>query len=247
MFAPRYGTVSAPRLADLRLAVPDMPNEEAASVSRKKATSQRRRLQFLLLAVLALSSYQYLTQGRVTWPGSLFAVVTGKLEDYATRPEAGWRQAGEQIEAWGARREGEPPPPADLRGRVVGVLDGDSLIIRTDAGAEHTVRLFGIDTPERGQPHADQARSALRRMVSRQQVGVVRVDTDKFNRVVGTVYRDGDNINLAMVAAGHAWWFRRYAPYERALQEAERTARAQASGLWSRPDPIPPWEWRRQH
>ena len=225
-----------------------MSNEEAASVSRKnRANKQRRRLQFLLLAVLALSGYQYLTQGSITWPGNLLATVTGNLEDYATRPEAGWRRAGEQIEEWGARREGDPLPPFDLRGRVVGVLDGDSLIIRSDKGTEHTVRLFGIDTPERGQPHADQARSALRRLVSRQQVGVVQVDTDSFNRVVGTVYLHGDNINLAMVAAGHAWWFRRYAPHERVLQEAEQAARAENSGLWAQPDPVPPWEWRRRH
>ena len=206
-----------------------------------------RRLTPLLLAALVLSGYQFLTRDSITWHRDLLSGVSDTLGNYATRAEAGWRRAAEQIESWGARREGDPLPEADLQGRVVGVLDGDSLILRSASGTEHTVRLYGIDTPERGQPHAEQARSALRRLVARQTVQVVQVDTDRYNRVVGTVYRDGENINLAMVSAGLAWWFRRYAPHERQLEAAEAAARAAGSGLWAAATPVPPWEWRRRH
>ena len=89
---------------------------------RKRRINRQRRLYFLLLAVLAISGYQYLTQGSITWPRDLLATVTGTVEDYATRPEAGWRRAGQQIENWGARREGEPLPDFHLQGRVVGVF-----------------------------------------------------------------------------------------------------------------------------
>ncbi|MDH4040145.1 MAG: thermonuclease family protein, partial [Gammaproteobacteria bacterium] len=53
-------------------------------------------------------------------------------------------------------------------------------------------------------------------------------------------------INLAMVAAGHAWWYRYYAPDEHLLEAAEDKARAERLGLWAEPNPVPPWEWRRQ-
>ena len=109
------------------------------------------------------------------------------------------------------------------------------------------IRLFGIDSPEWDQPHGEQARDALAGLVSRQQVGLVTVETDGFGRTVATVYMDGRNINLTMVENGHAWWYRRYAPYERHLAEAEQQARQRARGLWSNPDPRPPWEWRRRH
>ena len=87
--------------------------------------------------------------------------------------------------------------------------------------------------------------TALTRLVDGRNVGVVKVDTDPFNRTVGTVFVDDTNVNLAMIEAGHAWWFARYAPYERHLAAAEEDAREQRLGLWSKGDPVPPWQWRR--
>jgi micrococcal nuclease len=50
-----------------------------------------------------------------------------------------------------------------------------------------------------------------------------------------------------MVEAGHAWWFTRYAPYERHLAAAEELARRQRIGLWAAAEPVPPWTWRQRH
>jgi hypothetical protein len=36
-----------------------------------------------------------------------------------------------------------------------------------------------------------------------------------------------------------------YAPANRELARLEAEAKAAKIGLWSRPDPVPPWEWRR--
>ena len=77
--------------------------------------NKRHRLQLVLLTVVCVSGYQYLTQGSITWHRDILATVSGTLEDYATRPEAGWRRAGEQVESWGARREGDAPILEDLQ------------------------------------------------------------------------------------------------------------------------------------
>ena len=129
---------------------------------------------------------------------------------------------------------------------MVGISDGDSFVLIDGSGARITIRMFGIDTPEWDQPHGAQAKKALARLVANQQVGLVVVDTDGFGRTVATVYKGRENINLTLVENGHAWWFHRYAPYERHLQDAEKKARQRSLGLWSNANPMPPWDWRRR-
>jgi hypothetical protein len=41
-----------------------------------------------------------------------------------------------------------------------------------------------------------------------------------------------------------AWWFRQYAPDDRERERFETEAREARRGLWSQPNPIPPWDWR---
>jgi endonuclease YncB( thermonuclease family) len=110
---------------------------------------------------------------------------------------------------------------------------------------QHKIRLFGIDTPERDQPYGTSAKRTLQNWVGDKQVGVVVVATDSYGRQVGTLYREGKSINLAMVSGGHAWWYRHYAPHERKLAVAEQKARQQSLGLWASPAPVPPWDWRK--
>jgi hypothetical protein len=49
-----------------------------------------------------------------------------------------------------------------------------------------------------------------------------------------------------IVAEGLAWWYKRYAPKDADLKDAENDARSSKKGLWSHPNPIPPWKFRRQ-
>ena len=42
---------------------------------------------------------------------------------------------------------------------------------------------------------------------------------------MGTVYQDGENINLTMVSEGHGWWYRQYAKSAGELEDAEKAAR----------------------
>jgi len=198
----------------------------------------------ILLALLSL--YQYFVDGEITWHTSVIGQFTDSVGDYATRPDAGWRKATDQLEKVGEWKEGKPVPEFDLSGRVVGVLDGDSIIVLDNSSQEHTIRLFGIDTPEKGQPHGNAARGALSKMLARQSVGLVVQGKDQYGRLTATVYLQQDNINLAMVEAGHAWWYSRYAPHDRLLEAAQRQAKSKSIGLWADPAPVPPWEWRRQ-
>jgi len=141
--------------------------------------------------------------------------------------------------------QGDTAPRVDLTGRVVRVADGDTVTLLDRSNTQHKVRLYGIDTPERNQPYGKAAKNALVGLINNRPVEVVVVTKDSYGRTVGTLYRDGVNINEAMVAAGYAWWYQYFAPHERALQEAEQQAREQRLGLWADPHPVPPWDWRR--
>jgi len=205
-----------------------------------------RTLKKILLLLIAVTVFQYAQDGKVSWPQDTWRWAVGSIGEYANRPDAAWRRAADKFEELGASREGQPTPGFDIEGRVVRVADGDTLSVLDKHGTQYKIRFYGIDTPEREQAHGKAAMRALQKLVDGRSVGIVVVDTDSYGRKVGTVYRGENNINLAMVAAGHAWWYRRHAPNERQLEDAERRAREQKLGLWAQPNPLPPWQWRRE-
>jgi len=129
-----------------------------------------------------------------------------------------------------------------LHGTVVGIDDGDSLTLLVDQ-TRHRVRLEQIDAPEHGQDWADRSKQALAEKVFDRQVTVRVSGADQYHRLLGTLVLGERDINRELVAEGHAWAFRRYLKDDD-LMEAESTARNQGLGLWSLPDPVPPWEWR---
>ena len=52
-------------------------------------------------------------------------------------------------------------------------------------------------------------------------------------------------MNCELVREGMAWHFVRYAPHDRELARLEAQARKERVGLWSQPNPVPPWSWRK--
>ncbi len=143
------------------------------------------------------------------------------------------------------------PATVAIRGRVVRVHDGDSLLLRIEGEGVHGVRIAGIDAPEKGQPYADVSRRALLAQLDDREIRVEVVKTDFFGRLVGRVFVEGRDAGLAQLRAGLAWHFRRYdadlAPAQRRrYAEAERQARLRRLGLWREAAPVPPWEYRAQ-
>jgi endonuclease YncB( thermonuclease family) len=197
------------------------------------------------VVLVVFSGAQYFTTGAITWPGTVYESVSTTLTGYATRPGAGWRRAVESLEQFGNAREGNSPSHFDLSGRVVRIADGDTISLLDRNNKQHKVRLYGIDTPERDQPYGKAATKALRQLLADGLVDVVIVETDSYGRQVGTVYHNGGNINVAMVASGYAWWYQHFAPHEHALRAAQEQAREQRLGLWADENPIAPWDWRR--
>ena len=142
----------------------------------------------------------------------------------------------------GARAAG-PQPGTELHGKVVQVKDGDSMVVRV--GDENVgVRTFGVDCPERGMPFSARAKTFTSGLVGNRDVTVVVHDVDRYGRVVGDVkLADGRSLGRELLREGLAWYYRRYAN-DPDFEKLESDARAAKRGLWSDPNPIPPWKFR---
>ncbi len=141
-----------------------------------------------------------------------------------------------------------PPAMADTTwtARVVWVLDGDSLIVKRGQ-KKITIRVAGIDAPEKNQPWADAAKKFAIRRAKGRSVTVRVKELDHYGRTVAHLFfENGDHFGTMMIEAGLAWWYRRYSR-DATLEMAEKKARREKIGLWSEPQPIPPWIWKRRH
>lgn len=133
--------------------------------------------------------------------------------------------------------------PPTFTGTVVSVHDGDTLHVLDDAKQEHTIRLAGIDAPERRQAFGTVARGRLAELTKGKAVAVIEGRPDKYGRTVARLEVEGRDVGLQLVADGLAWHYVRYSD-DRALAGAEADARAARRGLWADARPVPPWEWR---
>jgi len=135
------------------------------------------------------------------------------------------------------------PAWADFNGKVVRVVDGDSITVLREREPVQ-VRLVDIDAPERAQPFGTRSKQSLENLVRGQDVRVVERGKDRYQRTLGRVYRGNLDVNAEQVRQGMAWVNRQFAK-DATLNSMEAEAREQKRGLWRDPKPVPPWEWRK--
>ena len=127
-----------------------------------------------------------------------------------------------------------------LSGQVVKISDGDTITILTQEKQQVKVRLYGIDAPEKKQPYGQKSKQFLSNLIAGRSVEIQEKGKDRYKRVLGIVYLDGQDINEQMVLNGYAW---AYVKYSKIYAKQELKARSQNLGLW-RDKPIPPWVFR---
>lgn len=131
---------------------------------------------------------------------------------------------------------------ADFVARVVTVHEGDQVTIRHD-GRNETIYLQDIDCPELKQPYGKQARLAMAAYVGHREVVVQSLKRDRHGRTTAEILLpDKRNVAHELVKEGLAW-LRPDRPQGQSLGEVEQLARAERKGLWSEPNPVPPWKW----
>ncbi len=149
-----------------------------------------------------------------------------------------------------------------IQGRVVSVSDGDTITVLDADHQQHKIRLSGIDAPEKAQPFGQRSKENLSQLIFGRDVAVEWRKKDRYGRTVGKVMvaepacREAACPKIldachAQIVAGMAWWYRQYAKEQESgdanrYEQSELEARARRIGLWSDPQPTPPWEWRKE-
>ena len=139
---------------------------------------------------------------------------------------------------------------AAIRGKCVGVHDGDSCTLLVSDNKQIKIRIAFLDAPELGQPFGYRAKQAMSNLLIGKNVAVRPHTIDRYGRLVGLVYVEGADAGLQMLRQGLAWCYTRYLPeaaadIQSSYRQAEGEAREQRRGLWSDPSPVEPWLYRR--
>ncbi len=137
---------------------------------------------------------------------------------------------------------------AAITGKIVGILDGDTITILANANTMHKIRLYGIDSPESHQDFGSRAKKFTSEMVFGKTVRVISEAVDRYDRIVATVMIAEQSLNEELVKAGYAWVYKQYCkkPVCAIWENYEEDARKGSVGLWAKANPVPPWEFRRK-
>lgn len=135
---------------------------------------------------------------------------------------------------------------ANKAGRVVGVMDGDTIAVLTSGRVQVKVRLAEIDAPEKAQPFGAKSKQSLSDLCFDKTATLTSLGEDRYKRTLARVTCAGVDANAEQVQRGMAWVYRQYAPKDSPLYAVENEARAARRGLWVDPSPTAPWEWRHR-
>ncbi|OXS54998.1 hypothetical protein B1A99_24775 [Cohnella sp. CIP 111063] len=171
------------------------------------------------------------------------------LESYeetlaAFKGEKSEKSSQELIEEIATKVKGDTPTiPADGTYMVLSCYDGDTCTIQNGKRRE-AVRLLNIDAPEikSKDRFAAEARAYLRKQVVKKKVmiefglGKDRTGRDKYGRLLGYFFVNGNSINEQIVRNGLArvaYVFEPDTKYAEDYQKAEAEAEDEQIGIWS--------------
>lgn len=129
--------------------------------------------------------------------------------------------------------------------KVIGVTDGDTIVVLTDEKKQIKIRLEGIDCPESNQDFGTKAKQATVDLCFQKNVRVEQSGTDRYGRMLAFVFVDDVCINKELIKLGMAWHYKQYNK-DQELAKLEIEAREKGVGLWSMNDPVAPWDFRHK-
>lgn len=136
--------------------------------------------------------------------------------------------------------------PQEWSGKVVNVIDGNTLEILTSDNETYKVLLKEIDCPEIDQSFGNEAKKLTEKILLKKKVTVIVSGKDRWgNRLVNITLSNGKDINQELLKKGYAWHNARLSSSS-VLKTLEANAKANRIGLWENENPTAPWIYRRQ-
>ena len=141
--------------------------------------------------------------------------------------------------------------------QITAIPDGDTLQGNVDGAGNVICRVTSIDAPETakkgepGQKYGKYSTDTIARLIKdkKVEVQISTVPGDKsYGRELCLITINGDNLSQAMVEAGAAYVYERYAKPELKadLYKAEASARQKKLGVWQNPEEERPWDYRKK-
>lgn len=132
--------------------------------------------------------------------------------------------------------------------KVSEFIDGDTIKVRMN-GADETVRMIGVDTPETHDPRksvqcfgvaaANFTKQLIGLMPVRLEADPTNTNRDRYNRLLRYVYLpDGTLVNAEIIRQGYGFAYTGF-PFEKIdkFRGYEKEAREQNKGLWANCQP----------
>lgn len=137
---------------------------------------------------------------------------------------------------------------ADFKGKVVKVIDGDTIEVLTLQKQKFRIRLLDIDAPESRQAYGNASRKYLASLIAGDTVLVKDKGKDVYQRTLATIIKNNVDINAKMVANGYAWAYRyKGVAKNKKMVTLEDNAKSNKKGLWKDKNPIAPWNFRHNN
>lgn len=143
---------------------------------------------------------------------------------------------------------------------LVNAVDGDTLVVSTQAGVQTSIRLLGIKSFEAQRdkdptsPYGQAAVDAHKRLLEGKALRVMIHSTpkDKYGRTLATLFVDERDVGMELVSQGLAMVYTVYPfPAMQLYLREQATARADRKGFWGNPEAAAradalAVEWRKQ-
>ena len=135
-----------------------------------------------------------------------------------------------------------------LKMKIIGVKDGDTV-----EGLYYqfpiNIRLEHIDAPEKRQPFGTKSKEKLSDLCFGKNVTIIsngrNGNYDSRGRLISEIIlEDGTNVNKEMVKSGLAWHYKKYSS-NLEYARLEELAMKNKVGLWSDPNAVSPWSYRK--
>jgi len=129
---------------------------------------------------------------------------------------------------------------------VVSVVDGDTIKVIDEAGLT-TIRLYGIDSPEKKQAYGMAAKDFTETMVEGKTVDILPTGEYTYGRTVAIVMLGTQCLQEQLILSGYAWVYPDYCKksFCNAWSSLQGISAGNRVGIWADPVPVQPWTWRR--
>lgn len=131
-------------------------------------------------------------------------------------------------------------------GKVIGIKDGDTVVVIDSLNNQTTLRLAEVDCPEKSQAFGTKAKQFTSNQIYLKQIRYIVTDIDRYGRSIAKIYYDNNKyLSEEIIKNGFGWQYKKYST-SKLLTKLEEEARKNKRGLWIDPNPIYPSDFRRK-